>query len=458
MTGGEDLAANFIEMFINWLMSFEPQAVVLAGSGIGAGISMIAGIGPGVGQGYAAGKAAEAAGAHPETSKDSLLAMLVGAGIAETTGILSLVVSLILIFGNPLVKLPQAADPAQALVLAGSAIGAGFAMSAGVGAGIGCGYAAGKASEGVAAYPENQRGVLMNMLLGSAIAQTTGILSLVVSLIMMFANPMVKGAESTDPGMALILAGCGIGAGLAMIAGAGSGVGCGYAAGKAAEGVAINPDGQRGILVNMLVGSALSQTTGIFSLVIALILMFANPLTGLAAGNGGGMEICLILTMSAIGAGASMIGGTGTGVGCGYAGGKSAEAVSINPSSNSASMMTMVLGSSISQTSGIFSLVITLILLYGNPLIGMYAGGNNFLILAASALGAGLALIAGVGPGLGQGFAAGKACQAIGLRPKMQGDVLRTMILGQAVAQTTGIYGLVISLVLLFANPLVGLL
>ena len=70
------MAANFIEMFINWLMSFEPQAVVLAGSGIGAGISMIAGIGPGVGQGYAAGKAAEAAGAHPETSKDSLLAML----------------------------------------------------------------------------------------------------------------------------------------------------------------------------------------------------------------------------------------------------------------------------------------------------------------------------------------------------------------------------------------------
>ena len=121
-------------------------------------------------------------------------------------------------------------------------------------------------------------------------------------------------------------------------------------------------------------------------------------------------------------------------------------------------MMTMVLGSSISQTSGIFSLVITLILLYANPLVSLYAAGENFLILAASGLGAGLALIAGVGPGLGQGIAAGKACEVIGLRPKMQGNVLRTMILGQAVAQTTGIYGLVISLVLLFANPLVGLL
>ena len=452
------MAANFIEMFINWLMSFEPQAVVLAGSAIGAGISMIAGIGPGVGQGYAAGKAAEAAGAHPETQKDSLLAMLVGAGIAETTGILSLVVSLILIFGNPLVRMTEAGNPAQAIVLAGGAIGAGFAMSAGVGAGVGCGYAAGKASEGVAAYPENQRNILMNMLLGSAIAQTTGILSLVISLILLFANPMVKDAASTEPGMALVLAGGAIGAGLAMVAGAGSGVGCGYAGGKAAEGVAINPDSQRGVLVNMLVGSAISQTTGIFSLVIALILMYANPLAGIATANGGGMEICIILTLSAIGAGASMIGGTGCGVGCGYAGGKSAEAVSINPSSNNASMMTMVLGSSISQTSGIFSLVIALILLYGNPLIGMYTAGSNFLILACSGLGAGVALIAGVGPGLGQGFAAGKACQAIGLRPKMQGNVLRTMILGQAVAQTTGIYGLVVSLVLLFANPLIGLL
>jgi F-type H+-transporting ATPase subunit c len=32
------------------------------------------------------------------------------------------------------------------------------------------------------------------------------------------------------------------------------------------------------------------------------------------------------------------------------------------------------------------------------------------------------------------------------------------MLLGQAVAETTGIYGLIIALILLFANPLIGLL
>lgn len=80
------------------------------------------------------------------------------------------------------------------------------------------------------------------------------------------------------------------------------------------------------------------------------------------------------------------------------------------------------------------------------------------LVLAASAIGAGLAMIAGIGPGIGQGFAAGKGAEAVGRQPEAQGDIIRTMLLGAAVAETTGIYGLIIALILLFANPLVGLL
>ena len=73
------------------------------------------------------------------------------------------------------------------------------------------------------------------------------------------------------------------------------------------------------------------------------------------------------------------------------------------------------------------------------------------LILAASAIGAGLAMIAGIGPGIGQGYAAGKAAEA-------KGTVTSTMLFGCAVAESTGIYGLVIALILLFANPLIKLL
>ena len=52
--------------------------------------------------------------------------------------------------------------------------------------------------------------------------------------------------------------------------------------------------------------------------------------------------------------------------------------------------------------------------------------------------------------------AVAKALEAIGRQPECKGDVTTTMLLGCAVAESTGIYGLVIALILLFANPLIG--
>lgn len=78
------------------------------------------------------------------------------------------------------------------------------------------------------------------------------------------------------------------------------------------------------------------------------------------------------------------------------------------------------------------------------------------LILACSAIGAGIAMIAGVGPGIGQGVAAGHGASAVGRNPGAKGTIMSTMLLGQAVAETTGLYGLVVALILLFANPLIG--
>ena len=78
------------------------------------------------------------------------------------------------------------------------------------------------------------------------------------------------------------------------------------------------------------------------------------------------------------------------------------------------------------------------------------------LINAASAIGAGLAVIAGIGPGVGQGIAAGHGAAAVGRNPGARGTIMSTMLLGQAVAETTGLYGLLIAFLLLYANPLLG--
>ena len=80
------------------------------------------------------------------------------------------------------------------------------------------------------------------------------------------------------------------------------------------------------------------------------------------------------------------------------------------------------------------------------------------IVLAASAIGAGCAMIAGLGPGIGESYAAGKAVEAVARQPEAKGNIISTMILGQAVAESTGIYSLVIALILLYANPFVGML
>ncbi|MEJ5365945.1 MAG: ATP synthase F0 subunit C [Desulfosoma sp.] len=73
------------------------------------------------------------------------------------------------------------------------------------------------------------------------------------------------------------------------------------------------------------------------------------------------------------------------------------------------------------------------------------------LVRAAALLGAGIAMgLGAIGPGVGEGYAAGKACEAIGRRPEEAGLLTRTMLVGQAVSESTGIYSLVVALLLMF--------
>ena len=73
------------------------------------------------------------------------------------------------------------------------------------------------------------------------------------------------------------------------------------------------------------------------------------------------------------------------------------------------------------------------------------------LVRAAALLGAGISMgLGAIGPGVGEGFAAGKACEAVGRNPKEAGLLTRTMLVGQAVSESTGIYSLVVALLLIF--------
>ena len=62
-------------------------------------------------------------------------------------------------------------------------------------------------------------------------------------------------------------------------------------------------------------------------------------------------------------------------------------------------------------------------------------------------------MIAGIGPGIGEGNAVAKACEAIGRQPECKSEVTTTMLMGCAVAETTGLYALIIAFLLIFVAP-----
>jgi len=77
-------------------------------------------------------------------------------------------------------------------------------------------------------------------------------------------------------------------------------------------------------------------------------------------------------------------------------------------------------------------------------------------IIVAAQYAAALAVFAGVITTLGQAQIAAKAIESIARQPEARGSISTSMIIGLAMAETNGIYGLVVSMLLLFVNPLLN--
>ncbi len=67
-----------------------------------------------------------------------------------------------------------------------------------------------------------------------------------------------------------------------------------------------------------------------------------------------------------------------------------------------------------------------------------------------AAIGAGIAVLTGLGSGIGEGDIAAHAMDAIGRNPEAVGVIRSNMILGIALAETTGIYGFAIAFLIIF--------
>jgi len=77
-------------------------------------------------------------------------------------------------------------------------------------------------------------------------------------------------------------------------------------------------------------------------------------------------------------------------------------------------------------------------------------------VFAAGQFAAAIALLNGLFTAVGQARVAAQAIESIARQPEARGAITGTMFVGLAMSETSGIYGLLIAIILLFANPLVN--
>ncbi len=81
------------------------------------------------------------------------------------------------------------------------------------------------------------------------------------------------------------------------------------------------------------------------------------------------------------------------------------------------------------------------------------------VVIAVSIFTAGITIaIGGYGPSRGEGEALTKAIESIARQPEATNQIIRTLFVGMAMVESVAIYCLVVSLIILFANPLLGYL
>ncbi len=308
-------------------------------------------------------------------------------------------------------------------------MGGGLAMGLGaVGAAVGEGYTAAQANFDISRNPRLSGEIFKSMLVGQAVAESASIFALVIAMILLFTD-----FSTSSPILVAVLPAAGLSMGLGAV---GSGVGSGFPAGAACAGIARQPAVSGRLTTNMLIGSAVCQTPAIFALVTAFILLF-NDFSALPFSP----------TWAAIlGAGfASGFGAVGSGLGGGLVARAGCEGIARQPNSASTVTNVMLLGQAVTQTTAIYGLLISFILMFKTfpPSVE--------LAPAAALLAAGLCMgLGAIGPGIGEGFTAKSAVEWIAANEGATAELTRTMLVGQAVSESTGIYSLVIALVLIF--------
>lgn len=252
------MVVAFILMFLDTSgLQVWPTWAAVLGAGLGMGLSAI---GSGLGSGMPAGAATQGLARQPLAASGLRTNMLIGSAVSQTPAIFGMVVAFMLLFMD---WSSWPAWPGWAPLL-GSALAIGIGA---IGSGLGNGMIAANAASGVARMPDAQKTLTPTMLIGMTVSQSPAIFAFLVSIIL-----LITPVEASDSLIAWVIP---LSAALCMGIGAiGPGIGEGIVAAYTVSRISRGMENSGMLTRVMLVGMAVTESTAIYSLIVALVLLY----------------------------------------------------------------------------------------------------------------------------------------------------------------------------------------
>lgn len=300
-----------------------------------------------------------------------------------------------------------------------------------VGVGIGQGLTSAAAIESINRQPSAHSEISRTAILGMALIETSAVMGTFMAFL------LLRGTHDGGENGNFYIGIAELGIGFAIsISGFVLGLVSALPARAACFAVARQPFFRQQIIRFMLVVLSLLQTPIIFGLIIALMIQGqAADITTMRD------SLRLIASGLCIG-----LGSVGPAIGLALFARTACNGIGINRNAYTQIFSFTLISQAIIETPIIFSLVVSIALLFLVPSIAEENMLNGITLLAA-----GLCTgIGTIGPGISSGRTAAAACKQIAIKPEIQGSLSRVSMFAQGLIETSAIYAVLISFLLLF--------
>ncbi|MFH2028010.1 MAG: hypothetical protein ABIJ08_02650 [Nanoarchaeota archaeon] len=394
--------------------------LIAIGAGLATGLAAISAIG----QGIAASSGATAVAKNPKSFGKAILFSV----LPETQALYGFLIAILLLVGGGIIGTTVSGLTAGiGLVAIGSGVAVGLAAVSAVGQGM-------TASSGISATAENEK-MFGRSILFSVLPETQALYGFLIAVLLLVGGGLLGAVQVgiTTP-IGIIAFGASLAVGLAGVSAIGQGM-------AAASGISAVSEKSE-MFGKSIIFSIIPETQALMGFLIAILIMIGSGLMG-------GVKYAMGIPHGYIAIGAGLAIGLAaiSAFGQGFVVSSAISATTKNDKNFGKSLLFSVLP----QTQSLYGFLISILLLVGGGLIGVFKPDMT-LPVGLISIGAGIAVGLAAVSAIGQGIVASSSTSVVAENEKMFGKA----ILFSVLPETQALYGFLVAILLIAAGGILG--